>query len=102
MRSGDLFQSLLFSLFFKMSTSAAIASADFEALKAVVEGKDNEVFDTTLFDSYDDKRIEELLLLEAVNFIKETELKSYEFKYELDSIKYDICEKYNNIYLANS
>lgn len=50
-----------------MLASAAIASVDFEALKAVVNGKDNEVFDTTLFDSYDDKRIEELLLLEAAN-----------------------------------
>ena len=39
-----------------MSVSAAIANGNFEALKAVVEGKDNEVFDTTLFDSYDDKR----------------------------------------------
>ena len=54
-----------------MSVSAAISSANFEALEQAVTGKDNEVFSTILFDSYDDKRIEELLLLEAMSIIEQ-------------------------------
>ena len=54
-----------------MSVSAAISSANFEALEQAVTGKDNEVFSTILFDSYDDKRIEELLMQETAIIISE-------------------------------
>ena len=63
-----------------MSVSAAISSANFEALEQAVTGKDNEVFSTILFDSYDDKRIEELLLLEAIEFMKENPPQKQETK----------------------
>ena len=54
-----------------MSVSKAILSGNFEDLESAIEGKTNEVFSTLLFDSYDDKRIEEMLFLEAFNWIDE-------------------------------
>ena len=54
-----------------MSVSKAILSGNFKELESAVEGKTNEVYSTLLFDSYDDKRIEELLFLEAFNWINE-------------------------------
>lgn len=75
-----------------MSVSAAISSANFEALEQAVTGKDNEVFSTILFDSYDDKRIEELLLLEALNIVKEAWLKYDNIRKEFVSQDIDIRE----------
>lgn len=49
--------------------SKAILNCDIDSLRHAVEGKPNEVFSTLLFDSYDDKRIEELLILEAMNIV---------------------------------
>ena len=69
-----------------MSVSAAISSANFEALEQAVTGKDNEVFSTILFDSYDDKRIEELLLLEAIEFMKENKPERYNIDAEWNNI----------------
>lgn len=57
--------------------SKAILNCDIDSLKNVVEGKPNEVFSTLIFDSYDDKRIEELLFLEGVRFIEETKEEVY-------------------------
>ena len=54
-----------------MSVSKAILSGNFKELESAVEGKTNEVYSTILFDSYDDKRIEEMLFLEAFNWINE-------------------------------
>lgn len=57
--------------------SKAILNCDIDSLKRAIEGKPNEVFSTLLFDSYEDKRIEELLILEAReiwdNFMKTIE-----------------------------
>ena len=82
-----------------MSVSAAISSANFEALEQAVTGKDNEVFSTILFDSYDDKRIEELLLLEAANIIKDLYLdpKSAKTARDLQMWKDENC----GIYLSD-
>ena len=54
-----------------MSVSKAILSENFKDLEEAIEGKTNEVYSTLLFDSYDDKRIEEVLFLEALNWIEE-------------------------------
>lgn len=54
-----------------MSISKAILSRNFEDLKSAIDGGKNEVHSTLLFDSYDDKRIEEMLFLEAFNWIDE-------------------------------
>lgn len=55
----------------QMSVSKAILSGNFKELESAIEGKTNEVYSTILFDSYDDKRIEEMLFLEAFNWINE-------------------------------
>lgn len=54
-----------------MSISKAILSGNFKDLESAIDGEKNEVFSTLLFDSYDDKRIEELMFLEAFNWINE-------------------------------
>lgn len=54
-----------------MSISKAILSRNFEDLKSAIDGGKNEVHSTLLIDSYDDKRIEEMLFLEAFNWIDE-------------------------------
>lgn len=54
-----------------MSISKAILSRNFEDLKSAIDGEINEVHSTFLLGSYDDKRIEEMLFLEAFNWIDE-------------------------------
>lgn len=83
--------------------SQAILNCDIDSLKEVVEGKPNEVFSTLLFDSYDDKRIMELLFLEGIRFLEETEPSVYHSLIELpfnalDGLEYN---NYNNSYYYN-
>lgn len=54
-----------------MSVSKAILSGNFKDLESAIDGEINEVHSTLLFESYDDKRIEEMLFLEAFNWIEE-------------------------------
>lgn len=54
-----------------MSISKAILSGNFKDLESAIDGEKNEVHSTLLFESYDDKRIEEMLFLEAFNWIEE-------------------------------
>lgn len=54
-----------------MSVSKAILSGNFKDLESTIDGEKNEVHSTLLFESYDDKRIEEMLFLEAFNWIEE-------------------------------
>lgn len=65
-----------------MSVSKAILSGNFKELESAVEGKTNEVYSTLLFDSYDDKRIEELLFLEAYEFIKPKFMQAFPWLYQ--------------------
>lgn len=79
--------------------SQAILNCDIDSLKRAVEGKPNEVFSTLLFDSYDDKRIEELLFLEGVRFIEETKEEVYRSSiklpyYALNSLSHHLYGRY--------
>lgn len=63
--------------------SNAILDKDIDALKELADDNETEVFSTLVFDSYEDKRIEELLLLEGIRFLKETEYETYEYSIDI-------------------
>lgn len=59
-----------------MSVSKAILSGNFKDLESTIEGETNEVYSTLLFDSYDNKRIEEVLFLEALRILHRHKIES--------------------------
>ena len=63
--------------------SNAILNKDIDTLKELADDNETEVFSTLVFDSYEDKRIEELLLLEGIRFLKETKYETYEYSIDI-------------------